>query len=247
MTPASRAGARRSQGRYRTIASSAWYNTRKRVVPARASVFRCQFDECIRFRTRARTPRHRLAEVAEVRRPRRAAALGRRHGFQVGSRHHRGASPTGGSRRLRLRAAGAVDRRRHRPRDGTAVRLEDRAGVDRLATGSRGRPQRHRPGVRRARGRGAHAGAGLPAVHVGPEAQRPRVRHHSLDTGAFRRRRPLGHRLGRARAGRDAAHAAFLPLQPAQPPRPRLAARGARAARRTCPPRCFPRRSPRAP
>ena len=123
-------------------------------------------NDFVRLRYRARAPRHRFPKVAKVRRPRRAAALGGRHGFQIRSGHPRSAPPPRGSRHLRLRPARASHRRRSRGRDGAALRLANRGVMARLASGSGRRPQRHRASVCGARGRGPHRRAGLSAVHV---------------------------------------------------------------------------------
>ena len=126
----------------------------------------------VQFRHAARPPRHRLAEMAEVCRPRRAAYVGRRHGLRGGPGDCRGPARPRGSRCLRVRAPRQLHAGCHRRILLGALPLAGRPFMDRLAPGHRLRAQRRSAGVRRRRRRGSEPVAHLSALHHGARGTR---------------------------------------------------------------------------
>ena len=200
----------------------------------------------IRFRYAYRSPRHGQRQMEQVRQPRHHSDVGGRHGFCVRPCRCRSASQAGGSSNLwLLRAATRPGGCHHLP-SGKRVRLEDPAGVDRLAAGPGGGTQRRLPRFRPRRRRRADRRTDLSALPV-------RTGQCSTPCGAradgrSERRLALGH--GGPGTSHHTELTSAVVVQSAQSGRPRIFTRrtaGNRRRMRTSQPDSLFRRNTQRP
>ena len=180
-----------------------------------------------RHRNPSRAPHQQVAQIPR----RRAARLGRRHGFRRRSGDLRGSRPAGPQSGIRLRRARGCARRRLHPPHAAPLQLADRSrrrashrrsGAGQLLLGD---------GVQRAGRRGAVATAVLSAVHGRDQRHRPPPDRQP----DARQRHALGARPRRLRGRTRSARPRADLLPSAEPHRTRLQPRGTRSRWRRSP------------